>query len=135
MRTSIDLLLTSNIAAGTWATCKPYIDLVPVLCHLSLVDLFQTDSFTYAFHRAELVGMKQPSFRAGEAVLLTDMLNLPRRIFQRRVLLALALSICLQSLERFVNVEVVDSPKLVLIIGCVGLGLNILSAIVVHGEC
>lgn len=38
-------------------------------------------------------------------------------------------------MERFVNVEVVDSPKLVLIIGCIGLVLNILSAIVVHGEC
>jgi len=35
-------------------------------------------------------------------------------------------------MERFVNVEVVDSPKLVLIIGCIGLGLNILSALVVH---
>ncbi|PPQ69832.1 hypothetical protein CVT26_014210 [Gymnopilus dilepis] len=69
-----------------------------------------TDSFTYAFHRAELVGA----------------------FFNGVFLLALALSICLQSLERFVNVEVVDSPKLVLIIGCVGLGLNILSAIVVH---
>ncbi|KAF8906263.1 CDF zinc transporter [Gymnopilus junonius] len=69
-----------------------------------------TNSFTYAFHRAELVGA----------------------FFNGVFLLALALSICLQSLERFVNVEVVDSPKLVLIIGCVGLGLNILSAIVVH---
>jgi len=49
-------------------------------------------------------------------------------------LLALALSICLQSLERFVHVEVVNSPKLVLIIGCIGLGLNIISAIVVHGK-
>lgn len=49
-------------------------------------------------------------------------------------LLALALSICLQSMERFVHVEVVTSPKLVLIIGCIGLGLNIISAIVVHGE-
>jgi zinc transporter 1 len=49
-------------------------------------------------------------------------------------LLALALSICLQSMERFVHVEVVNSPKLVLIIGCIGLGLNITSAIVVHGK-
>ena len=30
--------------------------------------------------------------------------------------------------------EVVNSPKLVLIIGCIGLGLNIISAIVVHGK-
>lgn len=48
-------------------------------------------------------------------------------------LLALALSILLQSIERFVHVEEVQSPKLVLITGGVGLALNILSAIVVHG--
>ena len=49
-------------------------------------------------------------------------------------LLALALSIFLQSMERFVHVEVVTSPKLVLIIGCIGLALNIISAIVVNGK-
>ncbi|PPQ67861.1 hypothetical protein CVT25_010300 [Psilocybe cyanescens] len=69
-----------------------------------------THSFTYAFHRAELVGA----------------------FFNGVFLLALALSICLQSIERFVHVEVVESPKLVLIIGCIGLALNIFSAIVVH---
>ncbi|KDR80704.1 hypothetical protein GALMADRAFT_61060 [Galerina marginata CBS 339.88] len=69
-----------------------------------------THSFTYAFHRAELVGA----------------------FFNGVFLLALALSICLQSIERFVHVETVESPKLVLIIGCIGLGLNVLSAIVVH---
>uniref|UniRef100_A0A8H7XT73 Uncharacterized protein n=1 Tax=Psilocybe cubensis TaxID=181762 RepID=A0A8H7XT73_PSICU len=70
----------------------------------------QTHSFTYAFHRAELVGA----------------------FFNGVFLLALALSICLQSIERFVHVETVESPKLVLIIGCIGLALNIFSAIVVH---
>lgn len=69
-----------------------------------------THRFTYAFHRAELVGA----------------------FFNGVFLLALALSICLQSIERFVHVEVVDSPKLVLIIGATGLALNILSALVVH---
>jgi zinc transporter 1 len=49
-------------------------------------------------------------------------------------LLALAMSIFLQSMERFVHVEVVTSPKLVLIIGCIGLALNIISAITVHGK-
>ena len=48
-------------------------------------------------------------------------------------LLALALSICLQSIERFINIQPVDSPLLVLIMACTGLGLNILSAFVVHG--
>ncbi|KIK08833.1 hypothetical protein K443DRAFT_671887 [Laccaria amethystina LaAM-08-1] len=69
-----------------------------------------THKFTYAFHRAELVGA----------------------FFNGVFLLALALSIFLQSVERFVHVETITSPRLVLVIGCVGLGLNILSAIVVH---
>lgn len=47
-------------------------------------------------------------------------------------LLALALSIFLQSLERFINIEPVDSPEQVMIIGCVGLCLNIVSVLVVH---
>jgi len=69
-----------------------------------------TDSFTYAFHRAELVGA----------------------FFNGVFLLALALSIFLQSLERFINIQPVESPILVLIVACIGLGLNILSAFVVH---
>jgi len=47
-------------------------------------------------------------------------------------LLALALSILLQAIERFVNLQEVDSPKLILIVGAIGLGLNIISALVVH---
>lgn len=49
-------------------------------------------------------------------------------------LLALALSILLQSIERFVHLETVDHPILILIVGCVGLGLNVLSALVIHGK-
>lgn len=69
-----------------------------------------THTFTYAFHRAELVGA----------------------FFNGVFLLALGLSIFLQSLERFFHPEVVTSPTLVLIIGGVGLVLNILSATFVH---
>jgi len=69
-----------------------------------------THGFTYAFHRAELVGA----------------------FFNGVFLLALALSICLQSIERFTNIQPVDSPLLVLITACTGLGLNILSAFIVH---
>ncbi|KAG6850757.1 hypothetical protein H0H93_008795 [Arthromyces matolae] len=47
-------------------------------------------------------------------------------------LLALALSIFLQSIERFVNIEYIDSPVQILAVGCVGLALNIISALVVH---
>jgi Co/Zn/Cd efflux system component len=49
-------------------------------------------------------------------------------------LLALALSIFLQSIERFIHIEPVESPMLVLIVGTIGLTLNIVSAIVIHGK-
>ncbi|KAJ6619863.1 CDF zinc transporter [Mycena sp. CBHHK59/15] len=69
-----------------------------------------TVGFTYAFHRAELVGA----------------------FFNGVFLLALALSIFLQSIERFINIEPVHTPEQVLIIGCIGLCLNIISVLVVH---
>ncbi|KAF5367854.1 hypothetical protein D9757_013696 [Collybiopsis confluens] len=66
--------------------------------------------FTYAFQRAELLGA----------------------FFNGVFLLALALSIFLQSLERFISIEPVQSPKDVLIVGCTGLALNVLSVLFVH---
>ncbi|GAP84782.1 putative cation diffusion facilitator family metal ion protein [Rosellinia necatrix] len=47
-------------------------------------------------------------------------------------LLALGLSIFLQSIERFIAVQPIENPKLVLIIGSVGLALNILSVTLLH---
>ncbi|KAL5084832.1 hypothetical protein Trisim1_011392 [Trichoderma cf. simile WF8] len=47
-------------------------------------------------------------------------------------LLALGVSILVQAIERFVNVTVVDQPKVVLIVGCVGLGLNLLVLSFLH---
>ncbi|KAI1189983.1 cation efflux protein [Nemania serpens] len=47
-------------------------------------------------------------------------------------LLALGLSIFLQSIERFISIQRIESPKLVLIIGSVGLALNLLSATLLH---
>ncbi|KIY51832.1 CDF zinc transporter [Fistulina hepatica ATCC 64428] len=70
----------------------------------------QKSGFTFAFHRAELVGA----------------------FFNGVFLLALALSIALQSIGRFINIETIKTPVLVLIIGCVGLSLNVLSVLVVH---
>ncbi|KAG5636866.1 hypothetical protein H0H81_006588 [Sphagnurus paluster] len=68
-------------------------------------------NFTFAFHRAELVGA----------------------FFNGVFLLALALSIFLQSIERFIHVEPIDQPIQVLIIGAIGLFLNVISILVVHG--
>ncbi|KAI4115248.1 MAG: hypothetical protein LQ338_007884, partial [Usnochroma carphineum] len=47
-------------------------------------------------------------------------------------LVALALSIFLQSIERFVSIQEMKNPKLVLVMGCVGLTLNIVSALFLH---
>ncbi|KAI1639327.1 cation efflux protein [Biscogniauxia mediterranea] len=47
-------------------------------------------------------------------------------------LLALGISIFLQSIERFISIERVENPKLVLIMGSVGLALNIISATLLH---
>ncbi|KAF7591610.1 hypothetical protein BBP40_001310 [Aspergillus hancockii] len=47
-------------------------------------------------------------------------------------LLSLGVSVFLQSVDRFVSVEKLENPKLVLIIGCVGLGLNLLSGLFLH---
>jgi len=69
-----------------------------------------TDKYTFAFHRAELVGA----------------------FFNSVFLLALALSIFLQSIERFIYIAPVNSPLMMMVIGCVGLGLNILSAFFAH---
>jgi len=47
-------------------------------------------------------------------------------------LLALGISIFLQSVERFITLQRVENPKLVLIMGCVGLSLNVISAVFLH---
>jgi zinc transporter 1 len=52
--------------------------------------------------------------------------------FNGAFLLALGLSISLQSIERFISIEHVENPKLVLIVGCVGLFLNLISALFLH---
>lgn len=49
-------------------------------------------------------------------------------------LAALGLSIFLQSLERFISVQRVERPMLVLIIGAIGLTLNLISAVFLHGK-
>jgi len=113
-------------------SCKNTVNmLVPIFCIVTpqSENYFQTVRFTFAFHRAELVG-KHSSLP----------MSIPRRgnrligaFFNGVFLLALALSIFLQSLERFVHVERIEKPFSVLVIGCIGLTLNIISALVIHG--
>ncbi|THV53931.1 hypothetical protein BGAL_0038g00090 [Botrytis galanthina] len=68
------------------------------------------DSLSYGWQRAELLGA----------------------FFNGCFLLALGVSIALQSIDRFVYLEKVKNPQLMLIIGCAGLTLNIISAVFLH---
>ncbi|KAJ5085339.1 metal ion resistance protein/transporter (Zrc1) [Penicillium argentinense] len=52
--------------------------------------------------------------------------------FNGVLLLSLGISIFLQSIERFISLERVDNPKLVMVIGCVGFGLNLVSVTFLH---
>ncbi|KAL2200583.1 cation efflux protein [Corynascus similis CBS 632.67] len=52
--------------------------------------------------------------------------------FNGSFLLALGVSIFLQSIERFVSPKTVDHVKLIFVMGCVGLGMNIVTAAFLH---
>ncbi|KAJ5788456.1 hypothetical protein N7457_003446 [Penicillium paradoxum] len=52
--------------------------------------------------------------------------------FNGVLLLGLGISIFLQSIERFIALEYVKNPKLMFIIGCIGLALNIISVLFLH---
>lgn len=52
--------------------------------------------------------------------------------FNGAFLLALGLSILLQSIERFISLRHVENSKLVLIVGCIGLTLNLISVAFLH---
>ncbi|KAI9645603.1 hypothetical protein NHQ30_006345 [Ciborinia camelliae] len=65
------------------------------------------DSLSFGWQRAQMLGA----------------------FFNGCFLLALGVSIALQSIDRFVYLERVKNPKLMLIIGCAGLTLNIISAV------
>ncbi|KAK4454342.1 cation efflux family protein [Podospora aff. communis PSN243] len=52
--------------------------------------------------------------------------------FNGAFLAALGVSIFFQSVERFLSTNTVDNTILVLVMGCVGLALNILSAVLLH---
>ncbi|KAB8301351.1 hypothetical protein EYC80_003232 [Monilinia laxa] len=68
------------------------------------------DSLSFGWQRAQLLGA----------------------FFNGCFLLALGVSIALQSIDRFVHLEKVKNPKLMLIIGCAGLTLNLISAVFLH---
>ncbi|KAM3085078.1 hypothetical protein ACMFMG_003514 [Clarireedia jacksonii] len=68
------------------------------------------DSLSFGWQRAEVLGA----------------------FFNGVFLLALGVSIFVQSINRFISLQRVDDPKLMLIIGCVGLISNLISAFLIH---
>ncbi|OGM40966.1 cation diffusion facilitator family metal ion transporter [Aspergillus bombycis] len=52
--------------------------------------------------------------------------------FNGALLFALGISVFLQSIERFISLQYVENPKLMFIMGAVGLGLNLISAVFLH---
>ncbi|PYI12047.1 cation diffusion facilitator family metal ion transporter [Aspergillus sclerotiicarbonarius CBS 121057] len=54
--------------------------------------------------------------------------------FNGVLLFALGISIFLQSIERFVAIQRVENPRLMFIMGAIGLVLNLVSAIFLHGD-
>ncbi|KAE8154573.1 cation diffusion facilitator family metal ion transporter [Aspergillus avenaceus] len=67
-------------------------------------------SLTFGWQRAQLLGA----------------------FFNGVLLFGLGISIFLQSIERFISLERVQNPKLVMIVGCVGFALNLISVIFLH---
>lgn len=67
-------------------------------------------TYTYGWQRAETLGA------------------LANGVF----LIALCLSIFLEAINRFVDPQVVNNPKLMLIVGCLGLGSNLLGLVLFH---
>ncbi|KAJ5750111.1 cation efflux protein [Penicillium manginii] len=67
-------------------------------------------SLTFGWQRAQLLGA----------------------FFNGVLLFGLGISIFLQSIERFATLELIEKPKLVLIMGCIGLGLNIINILFLH---
>jgi len=47
-------------------------------------------------------------------------------------LLALGVSIFLQSVERFINIQRIENPEVILVVGCIGFALNVVSATFLH---
>ncbi|KDQ58281.1 hypothetical protein JAAARDRAFT_155994 [Jaapia argillacea MUCL 33604] len=104
------------LVADAFHVCS---DLIGFVVALIAIRKVQSDrdkapkGFSFGWQRAELLGA----------------------FFNGVFLLALGVSMLLQTVERFIRPQDVTQPKLVLMVGCIGLGLNILSAVTVgHGH-
>ncbi|KAF7626973.1 hypothetical protein AFLA_012915 [Aspergillus flavus NRRL3357] len=89
-------------------------DLIGFIVALVALRVSETDdapkSLSFGWQRAQLLGA----------------------FFNGALLFALGISVFLQSIERFISMQYVENPKLMFIMGAVGLGLNLISAIFLH---
>ncbi|TQS36816.1 hypothetical protein Golomagni_02725 [Golovinomyces magnicellulatus] len=69
-----------------------------------------TEEMSFGWHRAQILGA----------------------FFNGVFLLALSVSTFLQSIERFISLQRIENPMLVLIMGCIGLIMNIISIFLLH---
>ncbi|KAB8231108.1 cation diffusion facilitator family transporter [Aspergillus alliaceus] len=90
-------------------------DLIGFVVALVALRVSETDdapkSLSFGWQRAQLLGA----------------------FFNGALLFALGISVFLQSIERFISLQYVENPKLMFIMGAVGLGLNLISAVFLHG--
>ncbi|KAI5249434.1 cation efflux protein [Aureobasidium subglaciale] len=90
---------------------------------------------SFAFLASELVVAAKLSDRKNAPASLAfgwERAKVLGAFFNGSFLIALGLSIFLQAIERFINIEVIEEPRNVLIMGCIGLLLNVVCILLVH---
>ncbi|KAK3496754.1 cation efflux protein [Neurospora hispaniola] len=100
------------LLADSFHMLNDIISLLVGLWALSLTKRATTDQFSYGWLRAEILGA----------------------FFNAVFLIALCVSIVLEALGRFINPPTIDNPKLILIVGSLGLASNLVGFVVLGGH-
>lgn len=100
------------LVADSFHMLNDVLSLLVALYAIKLATSPSTSKNSYGWQRAEILGA------------------LINGVF----LLALCFSIFLDAIERFVNISEVSNPKLVIIVGSLGLASNIIGLFLFHGE-
>ncbi|KAF3031864.1 hypothetical protein E8E11_001924 [Didymella keratinophila] len=98
------------LVADAFHYLSDLIGIVVALLAVLMEEREAPDKYTFGYQRASLIGA----------------------FFNGVFLLALSVSIFVQAIERFTDISEVKNPKLVLIVGCVGFGLNVLVMSFLH---
>ncbi|KAI0126907.1 cation efflux protein [Xylariales sp. AK1849] len=100
------------LMADAFHMLNDIISLIVGLWAVTISKRQSTDKFSYGWLRAEILG----------------------GFFNAVFLIALCVSIIIESITRFVTPPEVDNPKLILIVGCCGLASNLLGFVVLGGH-